>query len=338
MKKELIAAGFVISSLLSPLKALAADFSQFFVFDNSLSDTGNVFNATQSLPSGPIPPSPPYFQGRFSNGRIWVDYVGEEIGLTPTLFTNLSNTIPTQGINFAFGGANSGNSNAFVPGAPGILTQIDFFTQTLQASNQKADPNALYAIWGGANDYLFSQNPNVDQTIENVSNAIRTLNQTGAKNILVFNLPDLGKIPLVLGSENSQNLTTLTNIHNTALMKALGQFSSIPGINIIPVDINSLFDKVLANPEEFGFKYTDTSCIVYKIEINQVLRTCDNPNDYLFFDEVHPTTNAHKLVAQTALTAIKAKSVPESSLVLSMLIFGALGVGKILKLKRKQAT
>jgi len=45
-----------------PLKASAADFSQFVVFGDSLSDTGNLFNVTQSLPTGPLPP-PPYFQG-----------------------------------------------------------------------------------------------------------------------------------------------------------------------------------------------------------------------------------------------------------------------------------
>jgi phospholipase/lecithinase/hemolysin len=330
MKKELVAAGLLLSSLLSPLKASAADFSQFFVFGDSLSDTGNVFNLTQGLPSGPIPPNPPYFQGRFANEKIWVDFVGDKIGLTPTLFTNLSTTTPTQGINFAFGGANSDDSNAFIPGAPGVLTQIGSFAQT------PADPNALYAVWGGANDYLFGQDINVERTIENLSNGIGTLVQAGAKNILVFNLPDLGKVPIVLGTENSENLTNLTNLHNGALADTLSQFSNVPDLNIIPVDINSLFGKVLDDPDKFGFPFTETSCVVYRIEINQVLRTCDNPNDYLFFDEVHPTTNAHKLVAQTVLTAIKAKSVPESSAVVGMLVFSALCAVGMLKRKQKQ--
>jgi hypothetical protein len=69
MKKELVTAGFVLFSLTVPLKASAADFSQFVVFGDSLSDTGNLFNVTQGLPTGPVPP-PPYFQGRFSNDRI----------------------------------------------------------------------------------------------------------------------------------------------------------------------------------------------------------------------------------------------------------------------------
>lgn len=72
MKKALTTAGFVLFSFMLPCKAMASNFSQFYVFGDSLSDTGNVFNASGGL----IPPDPPYSQGRFSNGDIWVDFVG----------------------------------------------------------------------------------------------------------------------------------------------------------------------------------------------------------------------------------------------------------------------
>ncbi|MUG96337.1 PEP-CTERM sorting domain-containing protein [Scytonema sp. UIC 10036] len=332
MKKEILTAGFVLFSLSLPLKASAA-FSQFNVFGDSLSDTGNVFTFTQQgSPTGVIPPSPPYFQGRFSNDKIWVDYFGDAVGLTPTLFANLGSTVPTQGINFAFGGSKSGQDNAFIPGAPGVLAQVSGFL----ATNQKVDANGLYAVWGGGNDYLFGQNPDVVETVENISNSVGLLAQAGAKNILVFNLPDLGRTPIALRSGNSPILTAATNAHNQALATSVAQLSNnIPGVNIIPVDINSLFNRAIANPEEFGFKDVTTSCVVYNIVTNQVLKTCNNPNDFLFFDEVHPTTNAHKLVAETALAAIRGKSVPEPSTTFGMLTFGALGAA-MFKYKRKQ--
>jgi phospholipase/lecithinase/hemolysin len=335
MKKQVVAAGFFLFSLISPVKTLAADFTQFFVFGDSLADTGNVFNITQALPSGPIPPSPPYFEGRFSNGEIWVDFLGDEIGLTPTLSTNLSNTTPIEGINFAFGGANSGLDNAFIPGTSGILSQVSLFTQSLHSNNQSANPNALYAVWGGANDYIFNQNSDVSQVVANLLDAIETLSQVGAQNILVFNLPDLGQIPLILEPETSSNLTTLTNIHNAALTNALGQLSNTPGINIIPVDVSSLFNTVVANFSEFGFTDVNSSCVVYDILTNQIESECDNPNDFLFFDEVHPSTNAHRLVAQTALTAIQAQSVPEPTAGFGMLALLGLGAASMLKQKSK---
>lgn len=337
MKKQLVTAGLVLFSLTVPLKALAADFSQFFVFGDSLSDTGNLFKVTQALPTGSIPPDPPYFQGRFSNNKVWVDYLGEQIGLTPTLFANSSTTTPTQGINFAFGSSNSGTDNAFFPGIPGVLAQVGSFTQPFLANNQKVDPNGLYAVWGGGNDYLFAPNPEVTQTVKNVSDSVSLLAQAGAKNILVFNLPDLGKTPIALRTGNTSILTTLTNAHNAGLAIAENQLSNnIPGVNIIPVDTNSLFSKVIANPGEFGFKFVNSSCVIYNIQTNQVLKNCDNPNDYLFFDEVHPTTNVHKLVAETALAAIKAKSVPESSATLGLLGLSALGAAAMLKRRQKQ--
>jgi phospholipase/lecithinase/hemolysin len=159
MKKALTAAGFVLFSFMLPCKAIASNFSQFYVFGDSLSDTGNVFAATGGLvnPATAIPPSPPYAPGRFSNSDIWVDFVGDEIGLTPTTFIPPQASIPTEGVNFAVGGSSSGLDNALVPesGLPGILAQVNLFTQSLQANNQQADPNALYTVWGGANDYLF---------------------------------------------------------------------------------------------------------------------------------------------------------------------------------------
>lgn len=214
-----------------------------------------------------------------------------------------------------------------------MLAQVTGFL----ANNQTVDANGLYAVWGGGNDYLFGQNPDVVQIVKNISNSVELLAQAGAQNILVFNLPDLGKTPIVLGSANSPILTAATNAHNAVLATSIAQLSNnIPGVNIIPVDINSLFNQAIANPGEFGFKDVTTSCVIYKITINQVLKTCDNPNDFLFFDEVHPTTNAHKLVAEAALAAIRAKSVPESSTTFGLLTFGALGAAAMFKYRRKQ--
>lgn len=337
MRKQFIAAGFVFFSLISAQKATAADFSQLVVFGDSLSDTGNTFNISGGLinPTTAIPPNPPYFQGRFSNNKVWVDYLGDQLGLTPTLFTALqSTTIPTQGINFSIGGANSGTGNAVIPNIPlpGVQEQVGLFTQPLLTSNQTADPNALFAVWGGANDYLFGNVTDPNQTVQNLSASVATLASVGAKNILVFNLPDLGKTPLASATGNSSNLTTLTTIHNVALATALSQLSSSnPGVNIIPVDINSLFNRAIANPGEFGFNNITGSCVIG--DLQNITSVCNNPNDFLFFDVVHPTTNAHRLVADTVFSATNATSVPEPTATLGIL---ALGVGAAAVLKRKQ--
>ncbi len=339
MKKQLMATGFVLFSLALPLKASA--FTGLYVFGDSLSDNGNVFNFTNGLvkPDTAIPPSPPYSPGRFSNGSIWLDYLGNKLGLTPTLFSTIQSptTIPDQGINYAIGGSSSGLGNTLVSDPlPGVLAQVGLFRQRLLTNQKLADPNALYAVWGGANDYLFDQNvTDSSQIVSNLSNSVALLAETGAKNIIVFNLPDLGKSPFALASGNSNQLSDLTKSHNTELAKNLEQFNSIPDINIISVDVYSLFNQVLGNPGKFGFTNVNAPCLVGSCEdVNSGNFTiCNNPNDFLFFDAVHPTTGAHRLIADAALAAI-----PEPSSVLGMLALGALGAVGVLKRQQKKST
>ena len=338
MKKALTTAGFVIFSVMLPMKAMASNFSQFYVFGDSLSDTGNIFTATEGLtnPETAIPPNPPYAPGRFSNGDIWVDFVGDEIGLTPTTFLSPQTNIPADGVNFAFGGSSSGLDNALAPnlGLPGILGQVGLFTQNLQANNQQADPNALYAVWVGANDYVFGGVTDPNQTVTNLSNAIGALTQAGAKNIAVFNLPDLGQLPFALATNNSAPLTQLTNAHNAALEQALDSFDG-NSLNIIPVDVNSLFNQIAPNPGEFGFTQNPAiPCVVG--DFNNISSVCDNPNELVFFDVVHPSSKSHRLVADVTLSAIKHETVPEPSTVLSTLAIGAVGTIGALKRKRRK--
>ncbi|MDZ8051343.1 MAG: SGNH/GDSL hydrolase family protein [Aulosira sp. ZfuVER01] len=333
MKKQFVAAGFVLFSFMLPLKANAAQFGAMYVFGDSLSDTGNIFNAT----GGAYPQSSLYssvFPGRFSNGQIWVDYLADQLKITqPTLVTDPK--FPNGGVNFAFGGARAGFGNAVVPDPPGqhlpgVLEQVQGFA----ANNPKADPNALYTVWGGANDFIFPPNPN-DSTppADRISQALNTLVAVGAKNILVFNLPDLSKVPLFQGTA-PQSVHDAVDQYNTTLKQTLDGLSNNPNLNIISVDTYSLFDQVSKSPGTFGFTNVANSC---RVQTSQTTyEFCSNPNQYLFWDEVHPTTAAQKLIADRALAAIEAKSVPEPSTALGTLAIGAWGAAAVLKRKRKK--
>ncbi len=307
----LVSAGFVLFSLILPVKATAASFSTIYAFGDSLSDTGNAFKATASQ----LPPSPPYFEGRFSNGPVWVEYLAKALGLNQT--------------NFAIGGANTDSNNTLIPGnplnLPGLEQQIKNFT----TANPTADKDGLYIVWAGANDYLAGGVTNPTQPVTNLANAVTSLANVGAKNIMVVNLPDLGKLPgTSSNSQTSAGLSTLTGFHNSGLNTTLTALSQQPGINIIPVDINSLFSRATATKEEFGFTNVTDSCL------NLAAQTiCPNQNEYLFWDAIHPTTRAHSFIAETALAAVGGKSIPEPSAVLGMLALGALGAAGMRKRK-----
>ncbi|WP_392534432.1 SGNH/GDSL hydrolase family protein [Nostoc sp. C117] len=316
MQKQFLATGFFLLSLMFPLKVLAQNYDDIYVFGDSLSDTGNVFNLTNES----VPPKPTYFNGRFSNGPIWLEYLASDLGLT----FNPNN-------NFAFGGATTGTDNLGLSFLPGLKQEINEFTTI----NNSADPNALYIIWAGTNDgleYFFNKTPNPIESVSNLSAAITSLAAVGAENILVVNLPDLGKFPVTGGdSQTASVLETFTNAHNSDLTTTINLLNQelSPETHIIPLDVNSLYNRIIASPKEFSFTNVTDSCIgdlsVVPIKVPVKPVVC-NPDQFLFWDEVHPTTATHQLIGELAFLALKSASIPESSTLLGVLAFATLCV------------
>ncbi|MBD2198903.1 MULTISPECIES: SGNH/GDSL hydrolase family protein [Calothrix] len=339
MKKQFVQAGFFLLPLMLPIKANAASittFNQLYVFGDSLSDRRNTYNASgQTYPPGP--PIANYADGRFSNGPLWVEDLGDELNLQPTLFTNPVD--PTEGINFAFGGASTGLGNAVRPDLPlpGVLAQVLGYADSLKQSNQKANPNALYTFWAGANDFLFLDETDVTTPAQYVSQALNVLasDTVGVKNLMVFNLPDLGKLPAAkIGGRDPNKLSLATKSFNSALEQTLNILSQKPDLNIVYVDAYSLFEQTIANKDKLGIKNISDACLTFTSETTSI--TCSNPDEYLFWDEYHPTAATHKLIATSALNALEAKSVPEPSPALGTLAIAAWGTAAAIRRKRKQ--
>ena len=251
--------------------------NELYVFGDSLSDVGTVFRAT----GGTYPPSPTYFQGRYSNGRVWAEYLADRLHLSSR-----------QTNNFACGGATTGSErNTLVPG---LLTQVQSFTQTHQQTN----PNGLYVLWAGANDYLQGVS-SATVPVENVTGAITSLAGVGAKKILVANLPDLGQLPATRTSANSASLSALTQAHNQGLRRSLKLLSQeYSDLQIVTLDANTLYRDAITNPAAFGFTNVISSCLSGS-------RACGNSDQFLFWDGIHPTTAAHRILGEAAFSAIQ---------------------------------
>ncbi|PPS44781.1 SGNH/GDSL hydrolase family protein [Chroococcidiopsis sp. TS-821] len=248
--------------------------TELYVFGDSLSDTGMVFQAT-----GGMYPPPPYFQGRYSNGRVWVEYLADRLNLS-------SNQVN----NFAYGGATTdGDRNSLVPG---LLTQIQSFHKT----QPKTRPDALYVIWAGANDYLQGASNTIP--VENITSAIASLTNVGAKKILVANLPDLGQLPTTRTTANSARLSALTQAHNQSLRRSLKVLQQHSDVQIATLDANTLYREAIASPATFGFNNVINPCLTNS-------NACHNPDTFLFWDGIHPTTRAHQILGETAFTAIQ---------------------------------
>jgi len=321
VQRRILATVFFLLSLTFPLKVMAKNYDEIYVFGDSFSDTGNVFNVTDNI----IPPSPPYFNGRFSNGPVWVEYLASDLGLAFNPNTN-----------FAFGGATTGFENIGLASLPGLQQQINSFT----AANPSADSQALYIVWAGVNDYLnvfFGGVPNPVQAVANESAAVTSLTAVGAKDIMVVNLPDLGMFPIARSdSQISDLFSTEISTYNSDLTATLNFLSQelSPDINIIPLDVNSLFNRIFSDPEEFGFTNVTDYCIQDLSVVAVVLPTqpvACNPNKFLFWDPVHPTTATHQLIGELAFSVLEPASVPEPSTALGVLVLGALSVVSLQK-------
>ena len=250
---------------------------ELYVFGDSLSDTGMVFRAT----GGMYPPNPTYFQGRYSNGRVWIEYLAESLHLSSK-----------QTNNFAYGGSTTGSvGNSYVPS---LLNQVQSFTQT----HQKTNSDALYVLWAGANDYLQGIS-SATIPVKNVTTAINSLTDVGAKKILVANLPDLGQLPGTRNSANSVNLSALTQAHNQGLRRSLKVLSQQHSdLEIVQLDANTLYRDAIANPAAFNFTNVTTPCLSGS-------NICSKPDQFLFWDGIHPTTAAHHLIGETAFSTIQ---------------------------------
>ncbi len=330
MNKQIFTTVFTISSLMLPLSAEASSFTGINIFGDSLVDTGNLFNLTST------PPSPPYFEGRFSNDEIWVDTLADKFNLNPILFSELGTTIPTEGVNFAFSGATTGFSNVGGDALPGLQQQINSF-QELTAI-QPADADALNIIWAGGNDYneaFFNPDsltvPITDlpeQVTGNLSSAVESLYEVGARNFLVVNLPDLGETPFADFLDGfspdisiSSQLNILTDAHNILLEQQLNNLkTSLPGIELTTLDANSLFREIVSEPSQFGLTNIDNSCLLNFQPGFMFNGVCDNPDEFLFWDNIHPTSAVHDLVAQRAIDTLPHQErVPEPSSIWGLL-------------------
>jgi thermolabile hemolysin len=136
--------------------------------------------------------------------------------------------------------------------------------------------------------------------IDNLSRVIQLLSTRGAKKILVANLPDLGKLPATRYTSNSTTLTQSAIAHNLSLAKAFEVLNDKLGYDtqIIQLDVNSLYREAITEPAKFGFTNVTNACL------NNVA-VCDNPDKFLFWDGIHPTTAGHRFLAEAALKALK---------------------------------
>ncbi|TWB48645.1 autotransporter domain-containing protein [Nitrospirillum viridazoti] len=281
--------------------AHAQQYSAGIVFGDSLSDPGNL------VPLGLAPP-PPYYNGRFSNGPLWDEKVGALIGGVPFK-------------SYAYGGARSTAERPI-----DFLNQINAFL----AAKPTITSSQLYSLWIGANDYFqyATSGSSVDAATEaatvvgNIGTGASKLIAAGARNFLVFNLPNLGNTPSISaqGADASLQANQLTAIHNADVLALTKSLNGTSGARVILVDVNTIFSMIQANPSAYGITDATHSCLLGGKATGYC--TPANINTMLFWDDVHPTTTGHTLVAEyVAGTLTTVLQAPQAAVAATQLNF-----------------
>lgn len=281
--------------LLLSCVGLASAFDRVVVFGDSLSDAGNVF----ALSGGATPPAP-YWNGRFSNGPVWVEGFASDLGRSASASL-------TGGTNYAFGGA---RLDPFQAVPPNIGTQIGLF----QNASGTFGANDLVVFWAGSND-IFNGATNMTTLAGTANGYLQNLYGLGARNFLILNLVPLGFTPAHIGTANESLFNSRAQSFNGALA---GHASSLRGLgaNVTELDAYSAFLQIRSNPGQYGLTNVTQN----------YLTTGGNVNEFLFWDDVHPTQQIHQVLRQRAFAAV-----PEPG---TMIVLGSVALVAAIRRRR----
>ncbi|MFZ9034872.1 MAG: SGNH/GDSL hydrolase family protein [Francisellaceae bacterium] len=292
------------------------------VFGDSLSDKGTLFEYTQ----GTVPKSPPYYNGMFSNGNVWAK-----------LFKDDLKPLGIEMSNYAIGGATAYlHIGSYLPYS--LSGELKIFRLNAADKNWHNYDRFLSIIWVGGNDYLWAdknlsqadQDAMVKKVISSIDTTIKQLIESGIDKFVLLNLPDLGQVPEMVDADKVKLGHYFSLEHNKALKNLVTRYQhDYPYRQFKLIDIESLFNEVIDDPELINKRYDTeisnvndpcwrggfvfdnmaaqqvlnraiphTMDILTAIAVANDDKLCSDPEHYLFFDRIHPTSQVHQVLYQ----------------------------------------
>nr|GEZ27662.1 GDSL esterase/lipase At1g71691-like [Tanacetum cinerariifolium] len=311
-----------------------------FVFGDSLIDNGNNNDLTSFAKANYFPYGIDFDggpTGRFSNGYTMVDTIAELLGL-PLLpaFSEASNSRErmAHGVNFASAAAGilDDTGRNFVGRIP-FNEQIQHFEDSLDqitgnlgaADVVKVLSQSLFFVGMGSNDYLnnylmpnyqtrnqYNGQQFADLLSKEYTNKLTRLYNLGARKFVLAGIGRMGCIPSILAqgttgrcSEDVNQLVLPFNDNMRTMINNLN--TNLPGSKFVFIDINNMFEDLLANSRSYGFRVLDRGCCGIGRNRGQITclpfqTPCPDRNEYVFWDAFHPTEAVNVLMGRKAFS------------------------------------
>ncbi|XVF48828.1 hypothetical protein PTKIN_Ptkin03bG0219700 [Pterospermum kingtungense] len=316
--------------------------SALFIFGDSTVDPGNN-NYINTIPENRAAYKP-YGQngffaeptGRFSDGRVIVDYIAEYAKLPLIPPFSQPSADYTSGVNFASGGAGvlPETSHGLVIDLPTQLKNFEEVQKSLveklgESETKELIAEAVYFISIGSNDYMggYLGNPKMQESylpetyvgmvIGNLTQAIQVLYERAARKFGFLSLSPLGCLPALRALNFKDNegkcleaASALAQAHNSALKAVLAGLEQVlPGFKYCNSNFYDWLDDRINNPSKYGFKDGVNACCgtgpyggVYTCGGTKNVKDyqlCDNADDHVWWDSFHPTERIHEQFAKS---------------------------------------
>jgi len=321
MKKLTLKLVTFASLLMATLAVNAAGYSNVFVFGDSLSDDGNLNALDPRVPT------------RFTNGPLAVEVVAGAFGfaLTPSFHLSGGYTGNNYAIAGAKAVDDDGNEatpdinlptqvNAFLQIHGGVAPSDALYIMLIGGNDIRAaraiSATAVFATTAAERQAIRqAANASLNAAVAAEQAQLLKLIAAGAKHILVSNAPDIGLIPetdlvtagLLANTQTAQQArkaarlpkmtTKLSAKYNRKLARKIGRIESQTGVEIEEYDLFGFVTDQVDNAADYGYTNTDDACIYVFSQGGAVNPACtDFPiaSGFLFWDEIHPTTQAHQ--------------------------------------------
>ncbi|KAL3723526.1 hypothetical protein ACJRO7_035671 [Eucalyptus globulus] len=308
-----------------------------FIFGDSVNDVGtnNYINTTADFRANFPPYGETFFRhptGRFSNGRLIVDFIAEyaNLPLIPP-YLQMKDDEFMGGANFASAGAGAlGDTyEGFVVDLKMQLKQLEQLEKKLEKEMgseraKKIIKEGVYLISIGSSEYAlpFFSNPTLFQSISmedyvgmvigNITTVLKGIYEVGGRKFAMIGIGQLGCVPIMRPAENgscSGEANKLAQLHNVALTSILAKLEAqLQGFEYSYFDYYTSGSERIQYPSKYGFKEAETACCgsgPYRANSScggqrgeKEFSLCHDPENYVFFDSDHASERANRQFAQ----------------------------------------